>query len=389
MTEHSVADPQTIGSRRRPELDGLRGLAILLVIYEHYVNEQLKPVTGSLLDYLLLPGRISGTGVDLFFLLSGYLIGGILIEHRESRSYFKTFYVRRVCRILPLYLVCLGSAYVIGGTIWDVRHPSLVNYLTFTQNFWMAAAGSFGGIALAATWSLAIEEQFYLTVPALIRFITAQRLLTLIIGCIVLAPVLRLVIYLSIDNGITYLSISKGIFVSHFLPFTRMDTLMLGVLTAWLHRRGFVAPRRLLYATLGVTGAGMLYVAWKDGGRTLSPWLQLVCYDWFALFYLSLLLLATQGRLRWLQARALTFTGVISYGLYLLHYPIFAMIGGGGGFGLRGAVLTIASAIVVFALATLSWHFFEAPLVRMGHRLQYEDNLSDTRRLVAVPAEVE
>lgn len=372
---------KNIGSRR-PELDGLRGLAILLVIYEHYVNGQLKPVAGSLLSYVLVPGRVSATGVDLFFLLSGYLIGGILISNRGSRSYFKTFYVRRVLRILPLYLVCLGAAYVIGGIIWDVRHPSIINYLTFTQNLWIASAGSFGGAALAVTWSLAIEEQFYLTVPALIRFVTPRRLLSLLVGCILLAPLLRLGMYLSISNGV---------FVSHFLPFTRMDTLMLGVLTAWMQRRGFVAPTRLLYVILAVTGAGMLYLAWKDGGRTLSPWLQLIGYDWIALFYLSLLLLATQGGLRWLRARVLTFTGLISYGLYLLHYPVYVLVRGGEapGGGLRAAVLTLFSTIVVFVLAALSWQFFEVPLVRLGHRLHYEDDVSGVRPLIVAQVEAE
>jgi len=390
MTEQSTVDLYKRGRWRRPELDGLRGLAILLVIYEHYVNGQLKPAAGSLLNYMLLPGRLAGTGVDLFFLLSGYLIGGILIDNRESPSYFKTFYVRRVCRIFPLYLICLGSAYVIGGRLWEVEHPSLLNYLTFTQNFWIATAGSFGGAALAVTWSLAIEEQFYLTIPALIHLITPRRLLPLLVGCILLAPVSRLVLYLSIGNSISIFAVSKGIFVSHFLPFTRMDTLLIGVVTAWLHRRDFVAPKRLLYLALYVTGAGMLYIAWKDGGRALSPWLQLFCYDWFALFYLSLLLLASQGGLRWLQARALTFTGIISYGLYLLHYPVYVMFGGDGSQGsLPQVVLTLSATIVVFTIATFSWHFFEGPLVRLGHRFRYETGLSDNPDFVVAPAEAE
>jgi len=164
-----------------------------------------------------------------------------------------------------------------------------------------------------------------------------------------------------------------------------------GVLTAWMQRRGFVAPTRLLYVILAVTGAGMLYVAWKDGGRTLSPWLQLIGYDWIALFYLSILLLAIQGGLRWLRARALTFTGLISYGLYLLHYPVYVLVRGGEapGGGLRAAVLTLFSTVVVFVLAALSWEFFEAPLVRLGHRLVYEDDVSGVRPLIVAQVEAE
>src|SRR5258708_5235695 len=107
-----VIESSTGGSTvdgRRAELDGLRGLAILLVMYQHYVNGPIKPAVGSLLDYVLLPGRLAWTGVDLFFLLSGYLIGGLLLQNRDSLTYFKTFYVRRAYRILPLYLVCLAG----------------------------------------------------------------------------------------------------------------------------------------------------------------------------------------------------------------------------------------------------------------------------------------
>jgi peptidoglycan/LPS O-acetylase OafA/YrhL len=106
------------------------------------------------------------TGVDLFFVLSGYLITTILLNNRNSPSYFRSFYGRRVFRILPIYYV-MFAVYVVGSYLsWS---PSLFagkvpewTYAFGLQNFWMAARQDYGATWLAATWSLAIEEQFYL-----------------------------------------------------------------------------------------------------------------------------------------------------------------------------------------------------------------------------------
>lgn len=95
-------------SRRIPELDGLRGLAILLVLFYHYIES--SPV---LPGFLSVAGRLTWSGVDLFFVLSGFLIGGILLNARESPNYFKAFYVRRAYRILPIYAATLAAFWLI------------------------------------------------------------------------------------------------------------------------------------------------------------------------------------------------------------------------------------------------------------------------------------
>ncbi len=116
----------------------------------------------------------------------GFLIGGILLDHRDSPHYFKTFYVRRVCRILPLYFVLVipvaAAIFLVpqssGAGQWLLGKPMPVwSYLTFTQNFVMAGTGAFGCHALGATWSLAIEEQFYLLFPWVIRYVPRAMLL--------------------------------------------------------------------------------------------------------------------------------------------------------------------------------------------------------------------
>jgi peptidoglycan/LPS O-acetylase OafA/YrhL len=88
---------------RLPELDGVRGIAILMVLVWHYAVYEFQPEPGSIGAYALACLRLSWSGVDLFFVLSGFLIGGILIDNQQSNNYFKVFYVRRVCRIFPLY----------------------------------------------------------------------------------------------------------------------------------------------------------------------------------------------------------------------------------------------------------------------------------------------
>src|SRR4051794_22129841 len=90
---------------RIPEWDGIRGLAILLVVFYHYIYGAVENSTGTLAGIIRMGFSLSWSGVDLFFVLSGFLIGGILMKQHGSDNYFKTFYVRRVCRIVPLYFV--------------------------------------------------------------------------------------------------------------------------------------------------------------------------------------------------------------------------------------------------------------------------------------------
>jgi peptidoglycan/LPS O-acetylase OafA/YrhL len=355
-------DQQSNLTSRRPELDGLRGVAILLIVFHHYVNGPLKPASGSVLYYLMMPARLAWTGVDLFFVLSGYLVGGILIANRASPAFFRTFYVRRACRILPLYVTILILFYLLDGPVWDVPRPPLPLYLTFTQNFWMAAAGNFGVMTLAVTWSLAIEEQFYLTVPFVVRHVDARRLGWVIVGCMVAAPILRFVLFLTLDNGY---------FASHVLFFTRMDTLMVGVFIAWLQRRGATIPKSVLYGAWAALNLAMLFLAWKE--RSSNVLIRIFCYDVFAVYYGVTLLLILQGEFRFLRVKPLAYLGVISYGMYLLHQPLNRLMHRGvvGLSGLGDVAITLTALGVVLVLASLCWELLEKRFITLGHRQRY------------------
>jgi peptidoglycan/LPS O-acetylase OafA/YrhL len=179
-------------------------LAILLVVFHHYLSGRLQPNSNPIVECLNSASALSWSGVDLFFVLSGFLIGGILLDQRHTENYFKTFYIRRVCRIFPLYFLWLTLFIILNRLFspslhqhWQVdafgpRYPNWT-YALFLQNFLIAKKEIFGPHWLGTTWSLAIEEQFYLVAPLLIRFLPLRKLPYVLVSIILLVPLLRLI----------------------------------------------------------------------------------------------------------------------------------------------------------------------------------------------------
>jgi peptidoglycan/LPS O-acetylase OafA/YrhL len=147
--------------------------------------------------FVIACGQLSWSGVDLFFVLSGFLIGGILLDARSSPRYFQTFYLRRAYRILPLYFLVIGLSLLphllAQFSVARAAHTTplplpWLSYATFTQNFWMAYLGVFGPSGMGITWSLAIEEQFYLSIPLLIRNVRPRNLMIVLLMVIPARP---------------------------------------------------------------------------------------------------------------------------------------------------------------------------------------------------------
>jgi peptidoglycan/LPS O-acetylase OafA/YrhL len=176
----------TVAPARIPELDGLRGLAILLVILCHYVGNSNHLPLGFWRHLALSAFSADWSGVDLFFVLSGFLIGGILLDARNSPQYFRAFYMRRVFRILPIYYLwtLLFAFLVIAALVFfpgrfPVSSADLLQvplHLLFWQNMHYSLS-PFQWIWFGVTWSLAVEEQFYLVAPPLIRFLSLRALI--------------------------------------------------------------------------------------------------------------------------------------------------------------------------------------------------------------------
>ena len=344
--------------KRIPQLDVLRGLAISLVLVWHYfVNaEGVQP--GSTVAYIQALFRLTWSGVDLFFVLSGFLIGGILMDNKAASNYFKVFYVRRVYRIVPLYALMVLAFYLLPlpASLTEGAAPWWI-YATFTQNFWMTQTGQFTPHFLDVTWSLAVEEQFYLTLPLIIRFTPPKRLPVVALSCVAIAPLLRTALYLWHPQG--------GVAAYVLMP-CRMDALMLGVFGAWLVRNREVRAR-YLYIALCITMLGTVpFIAANQGIN--SPVMSTFGYSWLAMMYFLLLLVAVRSTHRVFHLRPMAYAGTLAYGLYLLHQPT--------GWLLRGAparldLLQLGALAAVFILAHLSWFSFERPLVKLSHRFRY------------------
>jgi peptidoglycan/LPS O-acetylase OafA/YrhL len=355
--------------RRIIELDGLRGIACLAVVCAHYFGE---------VDHGFRWFALGWAGVDLFFCLSGFLIGGILIDNLGSRSYFSTFYIRRCFRILPIYYVTVTAVLIVLYSLSDRRWvdpplPALA-YLTYSQNFILAIFGTEGGKWLLPTWTLCVEEQFYLLLPVILYWTPPRYLLRVLIGLIVSAPLFRLALSI----------VSKNHLPIHVLLPACWDLLFLGVLGAYACRSRDIseAPtassRRLLEIVIVVS------IAANPILLLLDKYLQLLSFDvigplLIGIAFTGFILLVVNGspEAHRFRSKTLRFFGEISYGLYLVHQPVSGLLHGLilkerpdiGNF--PQLAVTVGAFATSVAIAWLSWVYFERPLVRLGYRWSY------------------
>jgi peptidoglycan/LPS O-acetylase OafA/YrhL len=371
---------------RIPELDGIRGIAIGMVLMHHYFYLAVQARPATALSYALVSGRLMWSGVDLFFVLSGFLIGGILLDSRSSSNYFQVFYTRRFFRIVPIYAICVAGAFaltwlfrlgVAGGLSWIVKDQlPWIPYLVFLQNFWMAHKNTLGLFGLGVTWSLAVEEQFYLTLPSLIRFLSPRRLVAVVVACIIAAPMLRIALYARWpDHPLSWVTL---------MP-CRADALLLGVLGAIAMRdarwRAILASNQTtLRLALAVFAMGVGYLNLR-AASPYGPVMVTIGFTWLAAFYLCILVYALTFHGSWigwcLRWGWLGWLGSIAYGVYLLHEFVRVAF-----FGIIWSrppeissvaelCVTILALAVTLVVCRVSWVYFEKPLIRRGHRARY------------------
>jgi peptidoglycan/LPS O-acetylase OafA/YrhL len=366
-------------------LDGLRGLAIFVVLLSHYFSGSEHTLLPPPLRQIASATSIGWSGVDLFFVLSGFLIGGILLDARSAPHYFRAFYMRRIFRIFPIYylwifLFAVLSLLALSGFAFPVtvHRQDLLQIpvqLAFLQNM-KYTAYEFPYLWFVVTWSLAVEEQFYLLAPPLIRFLSHRRLLAVLAATVCVAPFIRLYVFYHV---------APGTWASAYLLPCRADTLACGILlaAAWreprfhafLQRRRVVLQVALAALLLGVAAALHFLI----GPLTLLR--ATVGYSWFAFLYSTLLLLVLSNTGGWLAAAMrlapLRALGLVSYCVYIIHFPLNEMahrlllhappqIN-----SLSGLLVTLLGALLTFLLAALSWRFFESPLLRRGHSYAY------------------
>ncbi len=361
-------------------LDGVRGVAIIMVLVCH--GASVLPTDSGASQawrHLLEQGAY---GVDLFFVLSGYLITGILLDTREDPAYFRTFYWRRALRIFPAYYCYLAIIFLVvrplyqrqGADPWADVSPW--PYLAYLQN--CLPGGGNGRPLLSHLWSLAVEEQFYLVWPALVYLVPRRGLAPL---CAVLA-----VGALGLRCGLAHYGLDME--YAHRLTPARLDTLLLGALLAqavrserglawcrtWMPRLGLAAAVGILVLSRGTHGFDMF-----------DPLVYAVGWSLTAVLSAAIVFAAAtapKGRgQRLLTARWLQSFGRYSYAIYLLHplvqqlLPYYWI-----GFLKRqsetlywAGLLTFPLVVILggYGLGWLSWHLLERHFLRLKDRFQY------------------
>jgi len=386
--EHLRSDPQPLSEAGvvsyLPTLDGLRGVAILLVLWYHtpFLFRHL-PEFGeaqsawSMLGFLGTMSLGGWMGVDLFFVISGFLITSILMQVRSRVSSSFVFWGRRALRIFPLagmYLLVLFSLKLLDDPLRMM--PGFDGwswYVFYLGNIHITIYG-WQPLALMILWSLAIEEQFYLVWPLLVRMVRANRLIWWIIGLILLVPFVRAVMLSTSDYPATYV-----------FTLCRIDALAAGALMSvllnshtWRHKTLRVSERLVLPA-LGVIVLTLL-VPFSPSLPQTRPWfLSVFGYSWVAASFAVCLVASLSASGLWYSALTspfLTFLGKRCYGLYIWHVLVASVITAvlrPFQIGFYGHVMLWL--IALFLVASGSWVLLEKPILRLKYLLPYEKKL--------------
>jgi peptidoglycan/LPS O-acetylase OafA/YrhL len=352
-------------------LDGIRGLAIALVmLYHGWTYARHGEVTvGFVVDVVR---QVGWAGVDVFFVLSGFLITGILLKTKDQPGYWRTFWVRRSLRIFPLYYAVLVLV-LVGGSLFAGLAKGIdnvwVNFLYLT-NIWIGLKGE-DLVPLDIAWSLAIEEQFYLLFPLLVRFCRERTLMVVLLAVVITAPVVR---YLTWSYG------AQPVLGPYVLPHCRMDALAMGALlrlaTEHTNASHLVILRRMAAPLCVAALLVLCLLTRKDIGFIVAGY-TLNALASAALLYRVVFASSSSILRRVFENRALCYLGRISYGVYLLHliarvavvkvlvhvFPRSEV----NGTWFCAAQLT-GMTVLTLGLATISFRYFEQPILRLKDR---------------------
>ena len=377
--------------RHVPALDGLRAIAVLMVLFAHF-----KEATPRWIWQVLHQG---GFGVYLFFVLSGFLITRILLSEKEKTAYFRNFYARRTLRIFPLYYGVLALQFWVllpmfptphiladahyQGWLWAYGYNILAavkGHLFFTSD-WMV---------LGHFWTLAVEEQFYLVWPFIVLALCRESLLKLCVGIVALTPILRLAFYAAGANRywVTMFTICQ------------MDSLALGAVLACLESSGrlnaFWPMARRVVLGLGA----ILVICSFFYPRSPESTLPLIFYHGaVALFFGAVVALAACGVFRWVDNRVLREVGQKSYGMYVFHIPLLVLAvryihlpsrlqQWVGHPYLADIIFFSAMIIITYVVAFISYNAYEKHFLRLkrffGGDRSRKENIPDIQNAVVV-----
>jgi peptidoglycan/LPS O-acetylase OafA/YrhL len=371
-----VSDAALLRSRM-PELDTIRGIAVLLVLFFHGLGFRYSFQGLSGFRKLFVAATLPGwMGVNLFFVLSGFLITGILLDTKSKAHYFRNFYMRRALRILPLYYAVLVLLAVVTRTGWVNRQSSWAFLgLSF---FYLSNVTVLFGVPMqyGVLWSLAVEEHFYLLWPTVVRSLSRRWIAMAGATIIVLCPCLRAFYFIrgyDMGTGYTWL-VADGLAIGAVLA-----VLARGL---WGTRDRMWRITAILFAaSLIMFGAGYPLGIFRSS-RILGASLRETALNIFFAGTVALALLL--GTSRWkavVNRPVLQFFGEISYGVYLIHMLVFdledsvvgrffpSLSAHRGHFGAMVFLFSITAGLTV-AIAYLSRWYFEEPFLRLKRRFE-------------------
>ena len=371
------------------QLDGLRGLAILLVVFYHFSLPH-RDFHGPGAGVVLQLAQAGWMGVDLFFVLSGFLITGILVETREQPHYFRNFLGRRFLRIWPLYYVNLFALLILLPAVVSTVPAQLQGMQDKQGWFWLYGAnwlfaleGGFGETSGGYFWSLAVEEQFYLLWPFVVFRLSSRALLRTSLALLCVSLVSRIVLSaLGTPPGTLYT-----------MTFTHLDGLAIGSCLAVCSRSATLSDRVRRLAPFGVVVGliGLLTVRVLDHNFFFwSKAMATLGYTCVAALAGALLVYvmragAADPLSRIFSSPFMAQCGKYSYALYLVHVPVAGFLfpltfrvldkfTGLTSYELTFVVFVAVSFAVSYSLSALSWHFFEGPIMKLKKYFTYSES---------------
>jgi peptidoglycan/LPS O-acetylase OafA/YrhL len=344
------------------ELDGVRAIAALMVMFFHFFDQQYSQ--NIIVKAIKTVSVFGQTGVSLFFVLSGFLITRILLQSKNKKNFFKSFYLRRALRIFPLYYLFLVIYYFIVPLLLKVPIAPFQEqyyYWIYIQN--IAISFNWNVKGAIHLWSLAVEEHFYIVWPFLIYFLNEKKIMisVYIIVCIALGCRFWLV-------DTTY-----GAF---YFTFCRMDELAMGAYLAVMESQNKLTQNNAnKFLALFIITACTTIVLWVvTSGKALAiiqvSKFTLVAFCYFNFIGWILIAKPSNWIKQNLQLKFLSYTGKISYGLYVYHPTCFLLVF----IFLKPAsvaVSFIACFVFTFLLSMLSYHLFESKFLILKKKFEY------------------
>jgi peptidoglycan/LPS O-acetylase OafA/YrhL len=374
------AAPRVDFRLRVPAFDGVRGIAILAVFFFHYASGAGNHTSSAVVRAAATLFGFGWSGVDLFFVLSGFLITGILYDTLGQAGYYKKFYARRALRIFPIYYLLVVIYVVLTPVLavhWKPAHLFFLVYLGYPAVLiWPGLVQVSNNVAITHLWSLSVEEQFYMIWPSVIAKLRSPgRILRAcaFAGCFAL--LLRIAVCAAAATGVTW---------AYAFLFCRMDTIAMGAAIAilmrgsWRERLQGLAPFVFAAAAASIV---MICVLRKTVDHA-DPVIATIGFTVLAIMYGAVVVLAMREG-SWLERlfslSALRMFGKYSYGLYLYHFPLWVVLGPSKDFFVvRMHSYVVGATVHLFVclianllLAVASFHLFESPIMRLKGRFSY------------------